>query len=254
MTACLSELGAGTAAPTAQDLEPAPPTRPSSRPRNARSIGASRPTASCGACGRSLRRPARRRRSAAPRSRSSGLEVRPALPGGEPGGRPEPGTLAVAADGTPTVHAHDGCRTGSALLEVAPGRAGSHVRRRLGARGAPRARGTAHVKQTARTVALEAIRRVTDEGGYSKIVVPGALGRSRLDERDRAFATELAFGTIRRLPADRLGARPASRAVRSARMSPERSHRAAAGRVPGAVHRHPAARRGGRDRRARARP
>ncbi|HEX7247420.1 MAG TPA: transcription antitermination factor NusB [Actinomycetota bacterium] len=78
------------------------------------------------------------------------------------------------------------------------------------------------MKQTARTVALEAIRRVTDEGGYSTIVVPGALGRSRLDERDRAFATDLAFGTIRHLPAidwalDRVASRPVTRMSPSAR-------------------------------------
>jgi 16S rRNA (cytosine967-C5)-methyltransferase len=78
------------------------------------------------------------------------------------------------------------------------------------------------VKQTARTVALEAVRRVTDEGAYSTIVVPGALGRSRLDERDRAFATELAFGTIRRLPSidwalDRVATRPVGRMSPSAR-------------------------------------
>ncbi|HVF08364.1 MAG TPA: transcription antitermination factor NusB, partial [Actinomycetota bacterium] len=78
------------------------------------------------------------------------------------------------------------------------------------------------MKQTARTVALEAIRRVTDEGGYSTIVVPGALGRSRLDERDRAFATDLAFGTIRRLPAidwalDGVASRPVARMSPSAR-------------------------------------
>jgi 16S rRNA (cytosine967-C5)-methyltransferase len=76
-----------------------------------------------------------------------------------------------------------------------------------------------HVKQTARSVALEAIRRVTDEGAYSTIVIPGALGRSRLDERDRAFATALAFGTIRRLlPIDWALDRVACRPV--ARMSP----------------------------------
>jgi 16S rRNA (cytosine967-C5)-methyltransferase len=75
------------------------------------------------------------------------------------------------------------------------------------------------MKQTARSVALEAIRRVTDEGAYSTIVVPGALGRSRLDERDRAFATELAFGTIRHLvPIDWALDRVATRPV--ARMSP----------------------------------
>lgn len=75
------------------------------------------------------------------------------------------------------------------------------------------------MRQSARSVALEAIRRVTDEGAYSTIVVPGALRRSRLDARDRAFATELAFGTIRRLlPIDRALDGVASRPV--ARMSP----------------------------------
>ncbi|CAN5778025.1 transcription antitermination factor NusB [soil metagenome] len=75
------------------------------------------------------------------------------------------------------------------------------------------------MRQTARSVALETIRRVTDEGAYSTIVVPGALRRSRLDERDRAFATELAFGTVRRLvPIDWALDRVASRPVH--RMSP----------------------------------
>ncbi|MGZ8582698.1 MAG: 16S rRNA (cytosine(967)-C(5))-methyltransferase RsmB [Actinomycetota bacterium] len=78
------------------------------------------------------------------------------------------------------------------------------------------------MRQTARSVALEAIRRVTDEGAYSTIVVPGALRRSRLDERDRAFATGLAFGTIRHLLAidwalDRVASRPVSRMSPSAR-------------------------------------
>ena len=78
------------------------------------------------------------------------------------------------------------------------------------------------MRQTARTVALEAIRRVTDEGAYSTIVVPGALARSRLDERDRAFATDLAFGTIRRLAPidwalDRVASRPVHRMSPSAR-------------------------------------
>jgi len=78
------------------------------------------------------------------------------------------------------------------------------------------------MRQTARTVALEAIRRVIDEGAYSTIVIPGALGRSRLDERDRAFATELAFGTIRRLPSidwalDQVASRPVGRMSPSAR-------------------------------------
>ncbi|MGH2630213.1 MAG: 16S rRNA (cytosine(967)-C(5))-methyltransferase RsmB [Actinomycetota bacterium] len=78
------------------------------------------------------------------------------------------------------------------------------------------------MRQTARSVALEAIRRVTDEGAYSTIVIPGALRRSRLDERDRAFATELAYGTIRHLTSidralDRAASRPVSRMTPSAR-------------------------------------
>jgi 16S rRNA (cytosine967-C5)-methyltransferase len=78
------------------------------------------------------------------------------------------------------------------------------------------------VRQTARSVALEAIRRVTDEGAYSTVVIPGALRRSRLDERDRAFATDLAFGTIRHLTSidwalDRVASRPVSRMTPSAR-------------------------------------
>jgi 16S rRNA (cytosine967-C5)-methyltransferase len=60
-------------------------------------------------------------------------------------------------------------------------------------------------------VALEVIRRVTDEGAYSNRVLPGALARSGLDERDRALATELAYGTIRHAPGldDAIGARAA---------------------------------------------
>lgn len=78
------------------------------------------------------------------------------------------------------------------------------------------------MRQTARSVALEAIRRVTDEGAYSTIVVPGALRRSRLDERDRAFATDLAFGTLRHLLSldwalDRVASRPVARMTSSAR-------------------------------------
>jgi 16S rRNA (cytosine967-C5)-methyltransferase len=52
---------------------------------------------------------------------------------------------------------------------------------------------------TARAVALEAVRRVVDEGAYSNRVIPALLERSGLDRRDRAFAAELAYGTLRRL-------------------------------------------------------
>jgi 16S rRNA (cytosine967-C5)-methyltransferase len=75
------------------------------------------------------------------------------------------------------------------------------------------------VKQSARSIALEVIGRVVDEGGYSTRVMPATLARSRLDVRDRAFATELVFGTLRHLiRLDRAIEQRASRPV--ARMTP----------------------------------
>jgi 16S rRNA (cytosine967-C5)-methyltransferase len=72
---------------------------------------------------------------------------------------------------------------------------------------------------TARAVAVETVRRVTDEDAYSTRVLPSLLERSRLDARDRSLATELAFGTLRHLPGlDRAIGLRASRSV--ARMSP----------------------------------
>ena len=65
---------------------------------------------------------------------------------------------------------------------------------------------------TARSVALEVIRRVIDDGAYSNRLLPSLLARSGLEPRDRAFATELAFGTLRRrLPLDAAIERAASR-------------------------------------------
>jgi 16S rRNA (cytosine967-C5)-methyltransferase len=40
---------------------------------------------------------------------------------------------------------------------------------------------------------------VTDEGAYSNLTIPAELSRARLSGRDRAFAQELAFGTLRRV-------------------------------------------------------
>ncbi len=85
------------------------------------------------------------------------------------------------------------------------------------------------MRQTARSVALEAIRRVVDEGAYSTIVVPLPCGSRKLDVRDRAFATDLAFGTIRHLRSidwalDRVATRPVARmsSGRARRASPRR--------------------------------
>jgi 16S rRNA (cytosine967-C5)-methyltransferase len=71
----------------------------------------------------------------------------------------------------------------------------------------------------ARSVAAEALRRVIDEDAYSTLVVPALLGRSGLDARDRRFAAELAYGTLRRRPfLDRAIAERATRGLN--RMSP----------------------------------
>ena len=71
---------------------------------------------------------------------------------------------------------------------------------------------------TARSVAVETVRRVTDEGAYSSRLLPALLERSRLDPRERALATELALGTLRHVPGlDRAIGLRASRPV--ARMS-----------------------------------
>jgi 16S rRNA (cytosine967-C5)-methyltransferase len=43
------------------------------------------------------------------------------------------------------------------------------------------------------------IRRVTDEGAYSNLTLARTLARAGLSERDAAFATELVYGTLRRL-------------------------------------------------------
>jgi 16S rRNA (cytosine967-C5)-methyltransferase len=53
-------------------------------------------------------------------------------------------------------------------------------------------------RPSARAVALDVVRRVTEQGAYSNLTLSGALLRSDLSARDRALASELAYGTIRR--------------------------------------------------------
>ncbi len=50
-----------------------------------------------------------------------------------------------------------------------------------------------------RSVAAEVVRRVAGAGGYSNLILRAELDRSGLVSRDRALATELAYGTLRRL-------------------------------------------------------
>ncbi|MEW6059856.1 MAG: 16S rRNA (cytosine(967)-C(5))-methyltransferase RsmB [Actinomycetota bacterium] len=52
---------------------------------------------------------------------------------------------------------------------------------------------------SARSVALEVIRRVVEHGAYSNLVLPAALAGAALPASDRNLASELAYGTLRRL-------------------------------------------------------
>lgn len=48
-----------------------------------------------------------------------------------------------------------------------------------------------------RLLAFDIISEVNRKGGYSNLLLPQALSDSNFDERDRAFTTELVYGTIR---------------------------------------------------------
>ena len=50
---------------------------------------------------------------------------------------------------------------------------------------------------SARTVAADVVRRVLDDGAWTQPALSAALSASGLDARDKAFATELAYGTLR---------------------------------------------------------
>lgn len=72
---------------------------------------------------------------------------------------------------------------------------------------------------TARSLALEALNRI-DEGAFANMVLPPLLEGSPLDRRDRAFTTELVYGSTRMRRAcdfliDRLVDRPLDADVRN---------------------------------------
>ncbi len=46
-------------------------------------------------------------------------------------------------------------------------------------------------------MAVDALVRIERDGAYANLVVPAALGRSHLDDRDRNFVTELVYGVTR---------------------------------------------------------
>lgn len=57
----------------------------------------------------------------------------------------------------------------------------------------------AHARQVnpARACAFETLRRVSQEDAYANLVLPKLAVKYRLERRDAAFATELAYGTLR---------------------------------------------------------
>lgn len=78
------------------------------------------------------------------------------------------------------------------------------------------------MSDSARSVAAEVVRRVADGDAFSNLLLPSLIDRGGLSPRDRALATELAYGTLRRLlPIDRalagLVRRPLERASGPAR-------------------------------------
>jgi 16S rRNA (cytosine967-C5)-methyltransferase len=50
---------------------------------------------------------------------------------------------------------------------------------------------------TSREVALACLERIDQQGAYANLVVPAALSSTKLSTRDRAFVTELVYGTTR---------------------------------------------------------
>src|SRR5437763_744869 len=76
---------------------------------------------------------------------------------------------------------------------------GGDGRGRMAERGTPEERRTTRgVKvDQARKLALDTLSRIERADAYANLQLPATLSRSRLDERDRAFVTELVYGTIR---------------------------------------------------------
>lgn len=52
-------------------------------------------------------------------------------------------------------------------------------------------------RPAARAVAFEILKRCESQGAYANLVTPAVLGRTDLDRRDRAFVTQLVYGTVR---------------------------------------------------------
>lgn len=67
------------------------------------------------------------------------------------------------------------------------------------ARQRPRQRPRRSSVDPARVVALEVLRRVSEDDAYANLVLPGLLKEEGVRGRDAAFATEITYGTLRHL-------------------------------------------------------
>ena len=57
--------------------------------------------------------------------------------------------------------------------------------------------GALHMRKTGRDVALTLLREIRTQDAYANVRLPQLIDEARLDGRDAAFATELAYGTVR---------------------------------------------------------
>ncbi|AKK11175.1 RsmB/NOP family class I SAM-dependent RNA methyltransferase [Corynebacterium uterequi] len=62
-----------------------------------------------------------------------------------------------------------------------------------------RQRTTPGFADPARQAAFDTLRRVTEDGAYANLTLPGLMRQRKLSERDAGFATELTYGTLRTL-------------------------------------------------------
>jgi 16S rRNA (cytosine967-C5)-methyltransferase len=61
----------------------------------------------------------------------------------------------------------------------------------------PRKNFSAPKPDATRLLAFDVFHEVNRNGGYSNLLLPKALSQSKLDDRDKGFATELVYGTLR---------------------------------------------------------
>ena len=61
----------------------------------------------------------------------------------------------------------------------------------------PRKKFSSPKPDATRLLAYDVFHEVNRNGGYSNLLLPRALSESKLDDRDKGFATELVYGTLR---------------------------------------------------------